>query len=512
MIATVKDALAKLKGVLTPEPKGNSTSSKESDYKGSSKPPTAPTSGSSPQKELPKPDKKPAKWTSAGGVVLMAATEEGIRKVLLVAPKGQFGGYCVPLDTEILTRTGWKKRSDVCVGDETIGFDPKTATNRWTKITAVHDFANQELVTYGNEKIFSVRCTPNHRWMTSIASAQYGFVEAKDLLRGDRKLVLSAPMDDVSGASDVTADEAALVAWIVTDGSWSEVARRAGNWEVSVGQKKAFGKEALEELLTRMDFPHTKRTDYGGMSYYRLQAHGLKRLSARTGYVGDKAALPSFVTSLSPVAAQAFLDAAYTAEGCSTEARRCMWQNEGPCADALAIVAYRAGYLVALRDAKQTKLKKISMLRPNVSEVSCEPAGAEDVWCVSTELGTWTMRQGRYVCLTGNSWTFPKGRVDDGENMVTTAKREVKEETGIDASLLPNGYLGVAEGTSSFTHYYMMVRVSGEPGGHGSDGESEKVEWVTWAEAFQRIRGSSRDKTILLQAWDYTRKLRRKLM
>ena len=110
----------------------------------------------------------------------------------------------------------------------------------------------------------------------------------------------------------------------------------------------------------------------------------------------------------------------------------------------------------------------------------------------------------------GYSWTFPKGRVDEGENLVKTAKREVREETGIEASLLPNGYLGVAEGTSSFTHYYMMVRVSGEPGA-GTDGESEKVEWVGWAEAFKRVRGSGRDKQILLKAWDYTRKMRKSL-
>ena len=110
----------------------------------------------------------------------------------------------------------------------------------------------------------------------------------------------------------------------------------------------------------------------------------------------------------------------------------------------------------------------------------------------------------------GYSWSFPKGRVDEGESIVKTAKREVREETGITASLLPNGYLGKAEGTSSFTHYYMMVRVSGEPGAE-TDGESEKVEWVTWAEAFRRVRGSSRDRDILLKAWDYTRKLTRSL-
>jgi hypothetical protein len=36
----------------------------------------------------PRGDYKVSKWISAGGVVLFGATEEGLRKVLLVAPKG----------------------------------------------------------------------------------------------------------------------------------------------------------------------------------------------------------------------------------------------------------------------------------------------------------------------------------------------------------------------------------------------------------------------------------------
>lgn len=110
----------------------------------------------------------------------------------------------------------------------------------------------------------------------------------------------------------------------------------------------------------------------------------------------------------------------------------------------------------------------------------------------------------------GYTWTFPKGRVDEGENIAKTAKREVKEESGIEASMLPGGYLGIEEGTSSFTHYYAMVRTGGTEG-VGTDGESAKVEWVSWADAFRRMKGSSRDKTILLRAWDFARKLRRKL-
>ena len=53
-------------------------------------------------------------------------------------------------------------------------------------------------------------------------------------------------------------------------------------------------------------------------------------------------------------------------------------------------------------------------------------------------------------------WGLPKGRVDAGETLVQAAVREVREESGIVAALLP-GYLGKHEGSFSVTHYFPMV-------------------------------------------------------
>jgi 8-oxo-dGTP pyrophosphatase MutT (NUDIX family) len=75
----------------------------------------------------------------------------------------------------------------------------------------------------------------------------------------------------------------------------------------------------------------------------------------------------------------------------------------------------------------------------------------------------------------GHGWTFPKGRVDDGESREVAACREVEEEAGLRARHLPNGYLGMHEGSMSRTHYMMMFAV-GKPGAH--DSESEEVRCV----------------------------------
>lgn len=106
-------------------------------------------------------------------------------------------------------------------------------------------------------------------------------------------------------------------------------------------------------------------------------------------------------------------------------------------------------------------------------------------------------------------WSFPKGKIDEGESMKETAVREVEEEAGIAAKILPGGYLGKGVGRYSVTHYFAMVRTGGSPGKH--DSEVEKVVLASFTEAFKKFNraGNKRDIRILRKAWEYTNKLRK---
>jgi len=444
---------------------------------------------------------------AAGGVVVDSAG-----RILLREPTKHFGGYCVPLDTRILTRRGVLTHQQVRVGDETIGYDPSAAVARWTKVTKVHRYASKPLVSYGSPKLIQVRCTPNHRWLVD-TNGTLAMAEAASPRPKRMKTVFAVPHADDRGASDVTPDEAALLAWIVTDGSWVKVKRTA--FECCIGQLKPAGVADIDALLSRLAFTHSRTTDYGGMVRYRLAAHCVRRLVERTGYTGDKAALPAFVLRLTTAAVHAFLAAAYLAEGAQTDGKRaCLWQNEGPCLAALQIAAYRCGKLPAVRETnKETvnqkvikaggtlRLKKLSLLRPRIRDVVVTEAEAEPVWCVTTELGTWTMQQGAYLCLTGNSWTFPKGTVDAKEELMDAAVREVQEETGVTAKVWKR--LGKYIGTTSYTTMYLMrpTKIAKE-----HDHETQKVDWFTPTEAASRIAetttasGRRRDLTILKDA------------
>jgi len=71
---------------------------------------------------------------------------------------------CVPLNTRILTLTGWKDYSELAIGEAVVGFDPQTETLVADRVTAVNAYAEAPLYRYAI-KGWSAVCTEDHRWI-----------------------------------------------------------------------------------------------------------------------------------------------------------------------------------------------------------------------------------------------------------------------------------------------------------------------------------------------------------
>ncbi len=133
-----------------------------------------------------------------------------------------------------------------------------------------------------------------------------------------------------------------------------------------------------------------------------------------------------------------------------------------------------------------------------------------DGWATATAFGGVVFDGGGRVLLRkpagefdGYAWTFPKGRPKAGEPAERAAVREVREETGVRATIVVK-IPGTYRGGTSHTSYYRMTPV--QDVGDFDRAETERVVWVEPAEARRLIAqtrnevGRRRDLDVLAAA------------
>lgn len=91
-----------------------------------------------------------------------------------------------------------------------------------------------------------------------------------------------------------------------------------------------------------------------------------------------------------------------------------------------------------------------------------------------------------------HKWVLPKGLVEEGESLQTTAVREVEEECGIKCRVvakIPEAekYTYTMDGVKIFkvVSYFLMEYVSGDIKDH--DWEMEEVGWFSFEQAKKRL-------------------------
>ena len=345
------------------------------------------------------------------------------------------GVFCVPLEAKILTKRGWLTRDEVRAGqDETLGYHAETGENRWTTITAVNTFKDQQTEQYRNRN-WTVRVTKDHRWVAlkakHVTADHHEKIRTLASIESLRNSVDSIRLsaEACGGDLETTERQAAILAWFLTDGSlekygWPETSYGGKfNCETDdldalqrarIYQSKPEGLAILRALLK--DVPH-EETERPRVQPTHLPQHvfsipvDVARKIIRACDI-RKRGLFGFLLGLSRKAREAFLNACIEAEGghASKGSTIVLAQNEGPVLEAMRLCAYLCGHRPSLQKTDE-KCKPLSLCNPLMTPTALhrEPGRIEDVWCPTTELGSWTMMFGDEIMLTGNSETVLHG-------------------------------------------------------------------------------------------------------
>lgn len=360
-------------------------------------------------------------------------TEEAQGIVEITNLKGQALGNalmkseCVPLDTEILTRDGWKTQDNVIIGEEVLAYDCAADSCAWTPLQNVTAYPEAVTVRFGTE-LHSFRCTPDHSWaidnggykprVEEISKRRGAYKNRRPsrmLIRANevktsQRVILSAQAE--GGDSPLTPAEAAILGWVMTDGT---IKRRKSHVRLGICQSKKEHFDEIETALTGTGYVVSKvigrasTRDFGThvseclpQTWWYLSSYDSRELMVKAG-IETPADLPRVVTRLSREARSAMFAAMMAADG--DKKGRFGKKRKPGVMEAWQILATLEGFALGKWHEgsiipTQTARKQRYIAGSNIT--ISDPI-VEAVWCPTTAYGTWVMRQGHQITITGNS-------------------------------------------------------------------------------------------------------------
>lgn len=334
---------------------------------------------------------------------------------------------CLPKDnSEVLAKDGWKFRKDLQIGDMVLSYSEDKCCYEWTPIQLIWDYTDAEVIEMKN-KWFTIESTADHRWYGSrrrqkgsgkgsVRFQEKGFFTTAQVNSETNIMNASYYWND---CSIVTPAQAALVAWLLSDGhyKWSELKDVTSSCKgVKKGVKASIGQSCekywkeIENTLQRNGVGFTKSTStMSGKDFYTYTLKSKDVRNFLDTVVGSReqkhdADWVKWVLTLDQPALQAFLHNFWLADGHSKDGNKCITQNKGNIADAVMLAGNLTGHRVTFHE-KTDKCLNINFskkafttgqrLKKRISRIT-------DVFCITTANGSFVTRQNGVITLTGN--------------------------------------------------------------------------------------------------------------
>jgi len=302
--------------------------------------------------------------------------------------------YCVPLDTQILTRSGWKTKDEIQIGESVLTYNQEKNIKEWKPVLAIHE-KEDEVIKLSHGHNFEIRATKDHRWFVKQrryipSSNSYGRnngrymdfqIRTTEELNSESNIITNAPM-----LPDETGEPL----------EWNS-SKYGTDWTASVCKASSYERKG-------------------------------------------------------------FLAGFLVADGCYQRGKWEFAQNEGPLYEAAltALFIESDGFIhVSTTQGVNFRVKKAILSKKShttMTRMKREVLPRQPVWCVSTENESFVIKQGDVITITGNCLLFGGGDT----KLAKTARKPIGAGADLRDKLY-KGLDGLGELMDSLTKEWRMT-------------------------------------------------------
>lgn len=333
--------------------------------------------------------------------------------------------YCMTDNHEVLTRTGWKSRKEIKVGDEVLSTDGECS--HWKPVTAVHEYAVKDVpMRRFNSRTFSAEVTLNHRWLSMRRrrkDCQFYYepvMKETAELDADDRIPRAAPLYDKFQAPPLPQDAyAALIGWVWTDGC-IRLDKKNNSWRVEISQSTTANPEKVERIRDILTACGGEFSEYFNKAdsciYFSLKGEIRKRVVSD---LPGKRLQWGMVTQFTLNQLRLFIQASIQADGTftprvsSSETTFALSQKADERGlhnlEVFEAACVMAGVPVTRYSTESNGCPMQHVSGSNVEFIYPRHSAVEDfrhtghIWCISTPLENFVTRCNGKICFTGNS-------------------------------------------------------------------------------------------------------------
>jgi hypothetical protein len=323
------------------------------------------------------------------------------KDILLVAHN------CLPMDTEVLTKQGWKKYENIKADDVVYGSNEGTIEPQ--KINSIIDSIGEVIELYNTGR--SLRSTKDHRWLCTDRYKSKEFYSSTEALLGTRnQIILNTNNHKFPIGVPISDEELKLIVWANTDGTVRWYKDNVQDLSVTQSYKNSWIIDEIKDLFNKLNLKPRediiKTEGHENCVRFTITSTPAREILNKINFKKNYN-FCEFVLQLSKHQLDIFIDTFWKAEGVKkgkTKLEKFVFAQKSKgyvndTRDAIALALHKAGYTIG---SNPNTIRAKNRLRADLRSLNKRSLGVQKVFCLNVPLSNFVVRQDDKIFLTGN--------------------------------------------------------------------------------------------------------------